>query len=117
MEAIRVVARVTNIRDLDRFKELGREAIVISRDEPGTLQYEWYLDEEIRTCTALELYRDSDAVETHLTNVGEVLSKVLEICELKVEVFGDLDEKGVALAAQVGARPIPYFDGVRLRQG
>ncbi len=117
MRELKVIARMTNIKDINKFKEIAKEAISITQEEPGTLQYEFYLDEENTTCTIIETYKDSDAVENHVQNVGEILQKVSEICDLKVEVYGEEDEKGAALAAQFGAKIVPYFGGVRMRHG
>jgi quinol monooxygenase YgiN len=114
MEAIRVVVRVKNISDISRYKELSTEAIAKTEGEPGVLQYEWYLDEENGECVILETYKDSDAVQAHLMNVGEILPQLIELGEMQVEVLGDIDEQLKALAEQFGAKNIPYFNGIRL---
>ena len=41
------------------------------RDEPGTLSYEWFVDESAGTVHIHERYADSAAVMAHLDNFGE----------------------------------------------
>lgn len=83
MPEMRLVARASNISDLDRFKELASQAISLVREkDPGTLQYEWYLDEDAKSCTVLETYASSEAAAAHVENVGPVLGGLMDLCQL-----------------------------------
>jgi quinol monooxygenase YgiN len=76
--------------NLGEFKALAARALEIARDEPGTLSYSWYLDKDETACVVREVYADSDAVLSHIANLGELMSRVLEAgggCEL--EMFGE----------------------------
>ena len=41
------------------------------RDEPGTLDYEWYVTDDGRRLHLFERYADASAVMTHLATFGE----------------------------------------------
>jgi quinol monooxygenase YgiN len=53
------------VRDLDRFREMADAMVAVSRDEPGTVVYDWYLDEPSRMGTLYEAYASSDALQAH----------------------------------------------------
>ena len=76
--------------NLDEFKKLAAQAMEVARTEPGTLRYDWYLNQDETACVVRETYADSDAVLMHVANLGALMPKVLEAgggCEL--EMFGD----------------------------
>jgi quinol monooxygenase YgiN len=55
---------------LEDFRALMQEMVAATHaDEPGTLNYEWYIDG--RTLHLFEKYRDDDAVMVHMRNFGE----------------------------------------------
>ena len=63
-----------DIRDgqLEPLKALMEEMVAATEaNEPGTLNYEWYLSEDGKTCHLYERYVDSAAVMIHLKSFGE----------------------------------------------
>ena len=95
MEQIKAKA-LFNIKEgkLEDFKELIPHFIsTVKEKDPGTLTYEWYLEEANMECTVLEMYSDSQAVMAHAGNVGELLGKSLEIADLSLEIYGDPGEE------------------------
>ena len=50
-----------NEGQLDAFKELMTEMVAATKNEPDTLIYEWYFNEDHSTCQISERYRDSAA--------------------------------------------------------
>ena len=76
--------------NLAEFKALAAQAMDVARDEPGTLLYSWYLNEDETACVVREVYADSDAVLTHVAHLGDLMARVLATgggCEL--EMFGE----------------------------
>lgn len=58
--------------EVDNFKTLMNEMVSTTQaDEPGTLNYEWFLGEDGKTCHIHERYADSAATMTHLGSFGE----------------------------------------------
>jgi quinol monooxygenase YgiN len=54
----------------DDFKALVEEMIESTREEAGTLAYEWFVDDDKSTCHIYERYADNAAVMVHLGNFG-----------------------------------------------
>ncbi|MDA0195230.1 MAG: antibiotic biosynthesis monooxygenase [Bacteroidetes bacterium] len=56
---------------LNNFQKLMNEMVeATKRDEPGALNYEWWLSEDKSACHIYERYADSDAAMAHLGNFG-----------------------------------------------
>lgn len=56
---------------LDGFKALMNEMVSATQaNEPGTLNYEWFIDQAGQTCHLYERYADSAATMTHLGSFG-----------------------------------------------
>ena len=63
---------------LEEFERLSAEADEIVRTkDPGTLQYDTYLNQERTECVIVERYRDSDAAMAHAANLAEVSARVI----------------------------------------
>lgn len=56
---------------IDDARALMEEMVDSTRREPGTLQYEWFLDPDGNVCHIVERYADSEAALAHLGNFGE----------------------------------------------
>jgi quinol monooxygenase YgiN len=114
MKQIKAIARFSiKENKLEEFKKLGQEMInAVRENEPGAIDYDWYLDEVKMQCIVLETYADSKAVMAHLANVGEKLQKMSDFSDLSVEVFGDPDEELSKVILNMGASVYPYFSGL-----
>jgi len=98
---------------LGEFKELIPQFIsAVKEKDPGTIIYEWYLDEERMECVVLESYADSDAVMAHVANVGGLLQKSAEFGDLTLEVFGNPSNELLKVFESIGASIYPYFSGI-----
>jgi quinol monooxygenase YgiN len=63
-EWVRFVIRF-EVLDVDRFREMADAMVAVSREEPGTVVYDWYLDEAARVGTLYEAYASNEALEAH----------------------------------------------------
>ena len=68
--------------------------VAVSRDEPGTVVYDWYLDEPAGTGTLYEAYASADALAAH--GKGAVFTELAPryadaVRVLAVDVFGAAD--------------------------
>jgi quinol monooxygenase YgiN len=79
-----------------RFREGKREEYLrlteqatelVKANEPGTLGYDLYLNDDQTECMIIERYRDSEAAMAHAANVGHLFAAVFETVEL---VHGEL---------------------------
>lgn len=91
-DEIRFVIAI-EVHDTRAFVAAVEECVVISRNEPGTLLYEWYLDEASKTARLYEAYRDLDAVLAHAAGpvFTEVGPRLIETCTFThMDAFGDV---------------------------
>ena len=61
---------------------------LVREKDDGCLQYDWFLNDEQTVCMVRETYRDSAVMLEHISNLGDTLGKILDVCDLTVEVFG-----------------------------
>jgi quinol monooxygenase YgiN len=63
-EWVRFVIRF-EVLDAARFREMADAMVAVSRDEPGTVVYDWYLDEAAGIATLYEAYASNEALGAH----------------------------------------------------
>ena len=62
----------------EEYLRLSERAMEIVRTtEPGTLQYDLYLNDDQTECVFIERYRDSEAAMEHAENLGHLFDAVL----------------------------------------
>lgn len=98
---------------LDEFKEMSTGYINNARDnEPGTLEYQWYVSDDGSKCLVIETFADSDAMMTHLGNVGPTLPALLAIAPItRVEVMGSVNDVAREALTAFGAVHFPHIGG------
>ena len=90
-EWVRFVIRF-DVLDVDRFREMAELMVAVSRDEPGTLVYDWYLDADGRAGTLYEAYESPAALEAHTSGsvFTELAPKYLDAVRVAgVDVYGE----------------------------
>ena len=98
--------------NLAEFKEAASRAVELTTSEPGALQYDWFLSSDETKCVVRETYADSDAILTHMANLGELLGKLAELGGgLEVEAFGDPSPEVMEAAAALGPTVYRFFQG------
>lgn len=100
---------------LDAFQAIAREMVDVSRKEPGTLSYEWYLSSDGKRCRLFEAYVDADALLAHFAGpaVQEGVPKMLKTADVTgFEVYGDPGPKAKELLAGFGAEIFSYWHGL-----
>lgn len=113
MENIHVVARFKiHEGQLQKFKSGTKDCIAATKNETGALLYDWFIDENAMICTVIETYKDSNAVLAHAGNASEPLSKLMEISELVVEVFGNTSVELQNALKEMNVTPVPFFGGL-----
>ena len=114
MEQLQITATFPTIasENLAQFKQLAAQALEITKGESATLQYDWYFNQDETSCVVRETYESSDAVLTHLGDVGELLGKLVELGGgLEVEAFGSPSAQLMEAAAAFQPSVYPYFQG------
>ena len=77
------------------------------RNEPDTLQHDWFYSDDGARCVVRETYTSSDAFLAHLASAGPMLGRLVELGGgLELEVFGE--PSAAVLDAIDGFRPRIY---------
>jgi quinol monooxygenase YgiN len=77
--------------NVSEFKQVAAEALDAARDEPGTLQYDWFFSDDETKCVVRETYENSDAVLAHIAHVGDLVGQLAQLGGgLEIEAFGTM---------------------------
>ena len=92
----------------EEYLRLSDQATEIVRaKEPGTLQYDLYLNADQSECMFIERYRDSKAAMEHAANLGHLFDAVLSTVEV---VHGELlGEPSAELRANLAGIDVPVL--------
>jgi quinol monooxygenase YgiN len=108
------VAALCKIHDgkLDAFKAAAAACLQSVREkDTGTLQYDWFFNENLTECVVRERYRDSEAVLEHIANMGDAFGALLGTCDLSLEVFGDPSAELAEATSALPTRVYSFFQG------
>jgi quinol monooxygenase YgiN len=88
-----------------RLSEQATELVLAN--EPGTLQYDIYLNADQSECMVIERYRDSEAAIAHAANLGHLFAAVFETVSI---VHGELlGEPSAELRANLAGNDVPVL--------
>ena len=79
--------------DADGFRALARQASEFCRAEPGTLVYEWYIDEEAGRARLHEAYESFEALDAHFEGrvFTELAPRFFEVGRfVHIDFYGDM---------------------------
>jgi len=96
---------------LEEFKAIAQALLAGVREkDPGTLAYDWYLDEKSGRCVVHEHYADSAAGIAHLQNAGALLGQLAgTVTVVAVEAYGDPTPEARAAFDRIRATWLPGF--------
>lgn len=100
--------------ELENLRALMDEMVEATREnEPGTLMYDWSINEAGDTCHILEGYEDNAAVLVHLQAFGKnYASRFLKILKpTSFTIYGEPDETVRKALAQMGVSYMNPFGG------
>lgn len=91
---------------LDEFKKLAETLTCgVEDNEPTTLGYEWFIDEEGTSCYLNEYYGSSEAFLSHFKEMGPKIHDMLAISPLvEAIVLGDPSPEAREMLAHLGAK-------------
>ena len=114
MKAIQVTARATiHEGKLEEFKALAAQCMrTVREQDPGTLQYDWFLNEAQTECVVRETYIDSESVLKHMANLGATMGAILAVCDWTFEVFGSPSPELVKAAASLSPKVYSPFQSI-----
>jgi len=93
MSKIQVSAKMKiNHSMLEEFKRQAANCISVAKDkDPGTLQYDWFINSDKTECEIRETYESPDAFLAHISNLREPLRILFEkfASDHSVIIYGD----------------------------
>lgn len=99
---------------LDEFRAVAAACLEsVKQKDTGTLQYEWFFDDDHERCVILERYRDSEALLEHVANLGETFGALLSTCDFRVDLFGDPSEELLEATRPIRKRIYRRFQGIQ----
>jgi len=115
-QVVRLTVDLTvNERQLEEFKSIAETMTAGSRNEPGTLGYEWFSSGDSKRFRLVETYVNADAVLAHFTGavVQELVPKLAAVCTVSgFEVYGDPGPEVTEMATGFGAEIFQYWLGI-----
>jgi quinol monooxygenase YgiN len=113
MEQVQVSATFPNTTArLAEFKELAAEALKLTADDPGVLQYDWFFNADESKCVVHETYVNSDAILNHVAMVGDLLGRLVDAGGgLELEIFGSLSPEVATATAAMNPTVHSFFQG------
>jgi quinol monooxygenase YgiN len=98
---------------LSAFQKLAEECLaIVQAKDKATLQYDWYFDHAQTECVIRETYPDSDALLTHLSNLGEVFGKLLALGDFSAEVYGQPSAELLQATSGLKLKVYTFYQGV-----
>lgn len=81
MNKVHFTARFVKIKkeDLEKFKALAARLLEVTREEPGNLEYDYFLSPDESVCVVRETYVDAAAVFAHMEGMAELLPRLVEL--------------------------------------
>lgn len=78
----------------------------------GILQYDWFFSPDQTECVVRETYIDSDALMTHMGNLGEPLGRLMGTSDFELEVYGNPSEELQQAGAPLNPKVYSFFQGL-----
>ena len=99
---------------LDDFKAIVNTMTEMTDvNEPNTLVYEWYINEDGSECHLLETFKDSDAFMVHLGNVSHMLGTLFELATMtRAKIYGSPSAELQEALDPLGVQYFAHFNGV-----
>ena len=86
---------------------------VTDANEPNTLVYEWYINEDGSECHLLETFKDSDAFMVHLGNVSHMFDTLFGLATMtRFKIYGSPSAELQQALDPLGVQYFSHFNGV-----
>jgi quinol monooxygenase YgiN len=82
---------------LEAFRSVANDLIAATEKEPGTLGYQWNLNEDETVCHIYERYQDSAAMLVHVQSFGKYAARFMQACRpTRFDFYGNPSEEAKA---------------------
>jgi quinol monooxygenase YgiN len=102
------------VKDIEAFRALAEEVCKATKEEEGTVKYEFSLSADESTCHLYEGYADSAAAMVHMGNFNErFASRLMPIIQpTRLVMYGEPSDEVRAVSDSLGAiymKPLAGF--------
>ena len=99
---------------VEAFKAFVKTMIeVTDANEPNTLVYEWFINEDGTECHLLETFKDSHAFMTHLGNVGHMFETLFGFATMtRAKIYGSPSTELREALDPLGVEYFGHFNGL-----
>jgi quinol monooxygenase YgiN len=115
-QVVRLTVDLTpNDGQIDAFKSLAKTMTEVSKNEPGTLGYEWFASADGTQFRLVETYANALAIEAHFMGPAVLVhAPNLMGCAsvTRLEIYGDPGPKVTEVMAGFGAQIFQYSLGI-----
>ena len=114
MENLQITARYQIYNgNLAAFKKIAEECLsIVKAKDKDTLQYDWYIDESQTECVLRETYPDSDALLSHLGNIGDLFGKLVALGDFSAEIYGQPSEELLKVTSGLNIKIYNFYQGI-----
>jgi quinol monooxygenase YgiN len=92
---------------LEEFKRLSAQCMEIVRSkDPGTLQYDTYINDDGSECIVVERFTDSQALIEHSANLADLMEAILATGSFSGELLGEPSAK---IRARLAEAEVPQL--------
>ena len=82
-------------------------------NEPDTLTYEYYINEDASECHLLEAFKDSEAFMLHLENVSHMFDTLFGFATMtRAKIYGSPSAELKQTLDSLGGQYFAHFNGV-----
>lgn len=116
-EKIHFRAQFTIEKDnVDKFKNLIKEMTqYVETNEPDTLEYQFYLNEDVTRCIVHETYMSSEAAISHNNSIASktILPRIFNIAKLdRFDVYGNPNRELKNMLKALNSQIFTLFTGI-----
>jgi len=87
---------------LEAFRAIAQELIANAKTEPETIDYEWHLSPDQKTCHIFERYASSEALVKHGQGFGAYAERFFGSCKpTRLSVYGEASAEAKAAIAEL----------------
>jgi quinol monooxygenase YgiN len=100
---------------LDIFKKTAAELLeVVRENDPGTLRYDWFYDDENLECLAMDTYTNTAGMFAHMKNANKKHGELLQYSSVFTEFLGTLSAEAMEAVGKYDPNILPFYRGIKL---
>lgn len=97
---------------LEEFKKVAEQCLSITKEkDKDTLVFDWYFNEDQTECVIIETYPHSNALLVHISNLGDIFGKLLQVGDFESEIYGSPSDELLNATAGLKKKVYSFYQG------